>query len=147
MKKLRAQVIKYAKKLNITNLSALRSGNVSIRTNEKGVSGFYITPSGVKYSSLKPKDIVFVSLNGRFDKMKGKPSSEWRFHQDIYVNKKDAKAIVHAHSTCATAVSTHNKSIPAFHYMVGVAGGNDIKCAKYATFGTRNLSRNILSAL
>ena len=147
MKKLRIQVIKYAKKLNKTNLSALRSGNVSIRTNEKGVRGFYITPSGVKYSSLKPKDIVFVSLNGRFDKKKGKPSSEWRFHQDIYVNKKDAKAIVHAHSTCATAVSTHNKSIPAFHYMVGVAGGNDIKCSKYATFGTRSLSRNILSAL
>ena len=63
------------------------------------------------------------------------------------MNKKDAKAIVHAHSTCATAVSTHNKTIPAFHYMVGVAGGNDIKCAKYATFGTRNLSKNILYAL
>ena len=63
------------------------------------------------------------------------------------MNKKDAKAIVHAHSTCATAVSTHNKSVPAFHYMVGVAGGNDIKCAKYATFGTRNLSKNILTAL
>ena len=147
MKKLRAQVIKYAKKLNTTNLSALRSGNVSIRVKEKGIHGFYITPSGAKYSSLKTKDIVFVSLKGRFDKKKGKPSSEWRFHQDIYVNKKDAKAIVHAHSTCATAVSTHNKSIPAFHYMVGVAGGNDIKCSKYATFGTRSLSRNILSAL
>ena len=147
MKKLRAQVIKYAKKLNTTNLSALRSGNVSVRVKEKGVNGFYITPSGAKYSSLKTKDIVFVSLKGRFDKKKDKPSSEWRFHQDIYVNKKDAKAIVHAHSTCATAVSTHNKSIPAFHYMVGVAGGNDIKCSKYATFGTRSLSRNILSAL
>ena len=147
MKKLRAQVIKYAKKLNTTNLSALRSGNVSVRVKEKGVNGFYITPSGAKYSSLKTKDIVFVSLKGRFDKKKNKPSSEWRFHQDIYVNKKDAKAIVHAHSTCATAVSTHNKSIPAFHYMVGVAGGNDIKCSKYATFGTRSLSRNILSAL
>ncbi len=147
MKKLRAQVIKYAKKLNTTNLSALRSGNVSVRVKEKGVNGFYITPSGAKYSSLKTKDIVFVSLKGRFEKKKDKPSSEWRFHQDIYVNKKDAKAIVHAHSTCATAVSTHNKSIPAFHYMVGVAGGNDIKCSKYATFGTRSLSRNILSAL
>ena len=147
MKKLRAQVIKYAKKLNTTNLSALRSGNVSVRVKEKGVNGFYITPSGAKYSSLKTKDIVFVSLKGRFDKKKDKPSSEWRFHQDIYVNKKDAKAIVHAHSTCATAVSTHNKSIPAFHYMVGVAGGNDIKCSKYATFGTRSLSKNILSAL
>ena len=147
MKKLRAQVIKYAKKLNITNLSAIRSGNVSVRAKEKQVNGFYITPSGAKYSSLKPKDIVFVSLNGRFDKKKGKPSSEWRFHQDIYVNKKEAKAIVHAHSTCATAVSTHKKSIPAFHYMVGVAGGEDIKCAKYATFGTRSLSKSIITAL
>ena len=147
MKKPRSQVIKFAKKLNITNLSALRSGNVSIRAKEKNVNGFYITPSGVKYSSLKTKDIVFVTLTGRFDRKKGKPSSEWRFHQDIYVNKNDAKAIVHAHSTCATAVSTHNKSIPAFHYMVALAGGNDIKCAKYATYGTRELSKNILKAL
>ena len=147
MSKLKSEVIKYSKKLNATNLSALRSGNISARVKEKGVEGFYITTSGKKYSSLKTKDIVFVSLKGKFDRKKGKPSSEWRFHQDIYVNKKDAKAIVHAHSTCATAVSTHQKSIPAFHYMVAVAGGEDIKCAKYATFGTRNLSKNILSAL
>jgi len=145
--KLRASVIKYSKKLNTTNLSALRSGNISVRVKEKKTNGFYITPSGVKYSSLRTKDIVFVSLKGRFDKKKGIPSSEWRFHQDIYVNKKEAKAIVHAHSTCATAVSTHQKSIPAFHYMIGVAGGEDIKCTKYATFGTRKLSNNILSAL
>ena len=140
------QVIKFSKKLNSTNLSALRSGNISARAREKGVDGFYITPSGMRYDDLKPSDIVFVSLEGRFDK-KRKPSSEWRFHQDIYVNKKEAKAIVHAHSTCATAVSTHQKSIPAFHYMVAVAGGEDIKCTKYATFGTRKLSNNILSAL
>jgi len=145
--KLKSEVIRYSKKLNSTNLSALRSGNISVRTKEKNINGFYITPSGIKYSSLKPKDIVFVSLKGRFDKKKGIPSSEWRFHQDIYVNKKDAKAIVHAHSTCATAVSSHQKTIPAFHYMVGVAGGEDIKCTKYATFGTRKLSKNILSAL
>ena len=147
MKKLRASVIKYSKKLNTTNLSALRSGNISVRAKEKNVDGFYITPSGMKYSSLKTNDIIFVSLEGRFDKKKGIPSSEWRFHQDIYVNKKDAKAIVHAHSTCATAVSSHQKNIPAFHYMVGVAGGEDIKCSKYATFGTRDLSKNILLAL
>ena len=147
MKELRTEVIKYSKKLNSTNLSALRSGNISVRSKEKKIDGFYITPSGMKYSSLKPKDIVFVSLKGRFDKKKGIPSSEWRFHQDIYVNKKKAKAIVHAHSTCATAISSHQKSIPAFHYMVGVAGGEDIKCTKYATFGTRELSKNILSAL
>jgi L-fuculose-phosphate aldolase len=147
MSRLRLAVIRYSKKLNSTNLSALRSGNISVRTKEKNIDGFYITPSGVKYSSLKPKDIMFVSLKGKFDKKKGLPSSEWRFHQDIYVHKKEAKAIVHAHSTCATAVSTHQKSIPAFHYMIGVAGGEDIKCTKYATFGTRKLSNNILSAL
>ncbi len=147
MSKLKLKVIRYSKKLNSTNLSALRSGNISVRAKEKNIDGFYITPSGMTYSSLKPKDIVFVSLKGRFDKKKGIPSSEWKFHQDIYVNKKEAKAIVHAHSTCATAVSSHQKSIPAFHYMVGIAGGEDIKCTKYATFGTRNLSKNILSAL
>ena len=86
----KSQVIKFSKKLNTTNLSALRSGNISVRAKEKGVDGFYITPSGMKYSSLKTKDIVFVSLKGIVDKKKGKPSSEWRFHQDIYVNKKEA---------------------------------------------------------
>jgi L-fuculose-phosphate aldolase len=145
--KLKLEIIKFSKKLNITNLSALRSGNISIRAKEKGVDGFFITPSGMKYSSLKIKDIVFISLKGIFDKKKGIPSSEWRFHQDIYVNKKDAKAIVHAHSTCATAVSSHQKNIPAFHYMVAVAGGEDLKCTKYATFGTKKLSKNIIKAL
>jgi len=143
MKNLRFEVIKYAKMLNSKKLSALRSGNISIRYKD----GFLITPSGLKYSSLKNKNIVFVSLKGVFNKKKGIPSSEWRFHQDIYLNKKDAKAIVHAHSTCATAISAHGKSIPAFHYMVAMAGGNDIKCAKYGTYGTRQLSNNILKAM
>ena len=147
MSKLKLEIIKYSKKLNITNLSALRTGNISVRAKENGVEGFYITPSGMKYTSLKTKDIVFVSLKGMFDKKKNKPSSEWRFHQDIYVNKKEAKAIVHAHSTCATAVSSHQKNIPAFHYMVAVAGGEDLKCTKYATFGTKQLSKNIIKAL
>ena len=140
---LRAEVIKYAKMLNTKKLSALRSGNISSRYKD----GFLITPSGAKYSSLKNKDIVFVTLKGKFDKKKGIPSSEWRFHQDIYLNKKEAKAIVHAHSTCATAVSSHQKNIPAFHYMVAVAGGEDLKCTKYATFGTKQLSKNIIKAL
>ena len=147
MSKLKTAVIKYSRKLNITNLSALRSGNISVRAKENGIDGFYITPSGMKYASLKIKDIVFVSLKGIFNKKKNKPSSEWRFHQDIYVNKKEAKAIVHAHSTCATAVSSHQKNIPAFHYMVAVVGGEDLKCTKYATFGTKQLSKNIIKAL
>jgi len=75
------------------------------------------------------------------------PSSEWKFHQDIYINKPNAIAIVHAHSPYATAVSAHGKNIPAFHYMVALAGGNDIKCADYATFGTKQLSKNIIQAL
>ena len=143
MKNPRSEVIRYAKRLNSKNLSALRSGNISVRFKD----GFLITPSGLQYSLLKSKNIVFVSLKGKFDIKKGIPSSEWRFHQDIYLNKKDAKAIVHAHSTCATAISTHEKSIPAFHYMVAMAGGNDIKCAKYATYGTRSLSKNIIKSL
>ena len=136
------KVIKFAKLLNHRKLSALRSGNISLRHK----NGFLITPSGKKYSSLKVKDIVFVNLKGEFNK-KQKPSSEWRFHQDIYISKTKAKAIVHSHSTNATALSTHNKKIPSFHYMVALAGGSDIKCAKYATYGTRELSKNILKAL
>ena len=143
MKKIKAEIIKYSKMLNSRKLSALRSGNISVRYND----GFLITPSGKKYSSLKVSDIVFVSLKGNFDKKKGIPSSEWKFHQDIYKNKKEAKAIVHAHSTNATAIASHNKGIPSFHYMVAMAGGHDIKCAKYATYGTRELSKNILRAL
>ena len=136
------EVIKFAKMLNDKKLSALRSGNISLRYK----NGFLITPSGQKYSSLKEKDIVYINLDGEYNKNQN-PSSEWRFHQDIYNSKKNAKAIVHSHSTNATALSTHNKKIPSFHYMVALAGGVDIKCAKYATYGTRELSKNILKAL
>ena len=145
----RNQIIEYSLKLNYTNLSPLRSGNISLRGREDNVEGYLITPSGKKYETLKPEDIIFMGLNEEEEKkdLANQPSSEWRFHRDIYLNKKDAKAIVHAHSTCATAVSSHQKNIPAFHYMVAVAGGEDIKCTKYATFGTKNLSRNIIKAL
>ena len=143
MNKLKSEIIKFSKLLNSRKLSALRSGNISVRFKK----GFFITPSGKKYSSLKNKDIVYVSLNGKFDKKLGIPSSEWKFHQDIYLKKEAANAIVHSHSTNATALSVHKKSIPAFHYMVALAGGNDIKCANYATYGTRKLSENILRAL
>ena len=143
MNKIKSDIIKYAKMLNSKKLSALRSGNISIRYK----NGFFITPSGKKYSSLRNSNVVFVNLDGTFNKKKGIPSSEWKFHQDIYINRADAKTIVHAHSTNATAVSTHKKRIPAFHYMVAMAGGSDIKCAKYATFGTRTLSKNIILAL
>ena len=152
MLEIKKEVIKYAKKLNTENLSPLRSGNISMRGTNNGVDGFFITPSGIKYEDLVAESIVFLELNetNNLKKISDKiinPSSEWRFHQDIYIKKIDAEAIVHAHSTNATAVSAHGKNIPAFHYMVALAGGNNIKCAEYATFGTKELSQNILNAL
>ena len=152
MIELKKELIKYALKLNSTNLSPLRSGNVSARVTKDNVEGFYLTPSGKRYEDLVPEDIVFLSIKEEYDNLKLfnsslNPSSEWRFHQDIYRKKKEAKAIVHAHSPHATAVSSHGKSVPAFHYMVALAGGDDIKCAEYATFGTDELSINILRAL
>jgi L-fuculose-phosphate aldolase len=93
MKNLRSEIIKYSKMLNSKKLSALRSGNISARFKD----GFLITPSGKKYSSLKIKDIIYVSLEGKFDKIKGIPSSEWKFHQDIYLKKKRGKS----YSSCS----------------------------------------------
>ena len=145
----RNQIIEYSLKLNSTNLSPLRSGNISIRTKEDDKDGYLITPSGKKYETLKPEDIVFMSLNedAENEGSSNKPSSEWRFHRDIYLNKKEAQAIVHAHSPHATAVSSHGKTIPPFHYMIALAGGEDSKCAEYATFGTEELSKNVINAL
>ena len=152
MVELKKQIIEYAQKLNSTNLSPLRSGNVSIRVTHDNVEGFLITPSGKRYETLVLEDIVFLALKEKYDNLRMfnsslNPSSEWRFHQDIYLKKREAKAIVHAHSPHATAVSAHGKPIPAFHYMIALAGGDDIKCAEYATFGTSELSINILKAL
>ena len=145
----RNKIIKYSLKLNSTNLSPLRSGNISLRAKEDNKDGYLITPSGKKYETLKPEDIIFMGLDEEVEKndSANKPSSEWRFHRDIYLNKKNAQAIVHAHSPHATAVSSHRKTIPPFHYMIALAGGEDIKCAEYATFGTDELSKNIINAL
>jgi len=144
----RSQIIEYSLKLNSTNLSPLRSGNISLRAEESNKVGYLITPSGKKYETLKPEDIVFMGLNEEEkNDSTNKPSSEWRFHRDIYMNKKEADAIVHAHSPHATAVSSHGKPIPPFHYMIALAGGDDIKCAEYATFGTEELSNNVIKAL
>ena len=145
----RNKIIEFSLKLNSTNLSPLRSGNISLRSEENGNDGYLITPSGKKYETLKPEDIVFMRLNEEEENndSANKPSSEWRFHRDIYVNKEEAQAIVHAHSPHATAVSSHGKPIPPFHYMIALAGGEDINCADYATFGTEELSNNVIKAL
>ena len=143
------QIIEYSLKLNSTNLSPLRSGNISLRAKEDDKDGYLITPSGKKYETLKPENIVFMSLSEESEKndLANKPSSEWRFHRDISLNKIKSQALVHAHSPHATAVSSHGKPIPPFHYMIALAGGEDIKCANYATFGTKELSNNVIKAL
>ncbi len=145
----RNKIIEYSLKLNSTNLSPLRSGNISIRATEDDIEGYLITPSGRKYDTLRSEDIVFRGFNEDSESTDSdnKPSSEWRFHRDIYLKKKEAQAIVHAHSPHATAVSSHRKSIPPFHYMIALAGGEDIKCAEYGTFGSRELSENVIKAL
>ena len=139
---LRSALIATANELNDSGINQGTSGNLSVRTE----GGFLITPSGMKYSSLKPEHVVFMNLSGEHSSS-SKPSSEWRFHRDIYVARTDAGAIVHTHSVYATALACLNRHIPAFHYMVAAAGGRNIRCAPYATYGTQNLSDFAVAAL
>ena len=141
----RKEVIKYSINLNTTNLSPLRSGNISVRSIENSVEGFLITPSGKKYDTLKERDIVFVSNDGNHD-LNLKPSSEWKFHLDIYRNK-DCNSIVHAHSKFSVICSCLFKKIPAFHYMIALTGAKEINIADYALFGSEKLSKNILKSI
>lgn len=139
---LRREVIATALKMNALGINQGKSGNVSTRV----ADGFLITPTGIAYDKTKPEDIVEVRMDGGFS---GSvlPSSEWRFHRDIYAARDDVHAIVHTHSTFATTIAVHGKDIPAFHYMIAVAGGDNIRCAPYATFGTQELSDAAVAAL
>ena len=138
----RAAIIATAIQMNERRINRGKSGNVSARTE----TGFLITPSGLPYQSMRAEDIVAVTLGGVATGPR-LPSSEWRFHRDIYVDRPDAGAIVHAHSPFATTLACLGRAIPAFHYMVAMAGGKDIRCAPYATFGTQELSDGALVAL
>jgi L-fuculose-phosphate aldolase len=139
---LRAAIIATAMQMNERRINCGKSGNVSARTE----TGFLITPTGLSYQSMRPEDIAAVTFAGAATGRRA-PSSEWRFHRDIYVDRPDAGAIVHAHSSFATALACLGRGIPAFHYLVAVAGGKDIRCAPYATFGTQALSDSALVAL
>jgi len=136
------QIIDSCLAMNAHGINQGSAGNISARYRH----GFLITPSGIAYDCLKPEHIVFVDLQGNCDDALN-PSSEWRMHCDIYVNRAEAGAVLHAHPTFATALSCLRQEIPAFHYMVAVAGGNSIRCADYALFGTQALSDYMLEAL
>ncbi len=119
------------------------AGNASVRV----PGGLLITPSGVPYAELRPADVVELNPAGGVISGRLAPSSEWRFHCDILARRNDVGAVVHVHSAFATAIACTRRGIPAFHYMVAVAGGDSIRCAPYATFGTAALSRHALDAL
>lgn len=139
---LRRDVIETARALPRLGLTKGTSGNVSARTK----SGFLVTPSGIPYDALTEDKIVALDFDGcyRGDIL---PSSEWRMHLDFYLARPDCGAVVHCHSPRATALSCHRRGIPAFHYMVALAGGDRVDCADYASFGTRALSDAMIAAL
>lgn len=145
----RREIVAAARRMNALGINQGTSGNLSARVR----AGFLITPSALAYEGMRPGDIVALNADGRPHRQGGgkrpqrQPSSEWRIHRDIYAARPDAGAIVHTHSISATALACLGRGIPAFHYMVAVAGGHDIRCAQYATFGTQKLSDAALRAL
>ena len=136
------ELVRITKYLNDKDINRGSSGNLSFRT----TNGFIITPSSVPNNKLNEKSCVQMSFDGTY-KNKLKPSTEWRIHRDIYIKRKDIFAIIHTHPTFSTAIACMNVNIPPFHYMISIAGGDDIKCSKYATFGTEELSKNVIKAL
>jgi L-fuculose-phosphate aldolase len=138
----REAIISTGRRMNASGLNQGTSGNLSHRVE----NGFLVTPTGMEYDVLRPEDIVLMRFDGSHEGER-LPSSEWRFHRDILAARPEVNAVLHAHSLSSTAVSCLRRCIPSFHYMVAVAGGTDIRCAPYATFGTEELSRNAVAAL
>jgi L-fuculose-phosphate aldolase len=142
--KARRAVIETALAMSRSGLSPGRSGNVSCRFGD----GMLITPTGMAYEDIRPRDVVFVDAKGEVpDKKSRKPSSEWRFHLAAYQARPEMNAVVHTHSLNATVLACAHKPIPAFHYMVAVAGGSDIPVVPYDTFGTKELARHVAKGL
>ncbi len=145
-KSLRIEIIATAMKMNRLGVNHGKAGNVSAR----GGSGFLVTPTGINYDKLVFEDVVDMFIDDTPDGTYSGtilPSSEWRFHRDIYAARNDVHAIVHTHSLHATTLAVLGRDIPAFHYMVAAAGGPNIRCAPYATFGSQLLSDFALTAL
>lgn len=139
----RRKIIEIALEMDAKGFAPSKSGNVSLRTED----GFLITPTGIPYVQLKPVDLVHCGPDGAVISGRHRPSSEWPFHAAIYARRADIQAVVHNHSPRATALSCARKPIPAFHYMIAITGAAEIRCAKYATFGTQKLADKLIAAL
>ncbi|HEY6482975.1 MAG TPA: class II aldolase/adducin family protein [Steroidobacteraceae bacterium] len=131
------------RELGRRGLSHGTSGNVSVRRDQ---ASFYVSPTGIAGDALEPAEVALVEFDGSWSGSR-RPSSEWRFHREIFRSRADAGAIVHTHSQHATALACTRRGIPAFHYMVAVAGGADIRCAAYHTFGSPELAQSAVTAL
>jgi len=142
---LRSRIIELCLEMNRTGLNQGTSGNISARFKQQ----MLITPSGIPYDKLKPEDIASMPLETDDYVWEGprKPSSEWHFHRAILSNKATSHAVIHTHSMYATTLSIARMSIPACHYMIAAFGGNTVRCAEYATFGTPELSDSIIKAM
>jgi len=138
----REAMIALARRMNDSGLNQGTSGNLSHRVDE----GFLITPSGMDYDALLPEDIVLMRLDGTSEGRR-EASSEWRIHRDVLATRPEVGGVLHAHSMFSTSLACLRRPIPAFHYMVTRAGGENIRCADYATFGSEELSRHVLAAL
>jgi L-fuculose-phosphate aldolase len=140
----RQAIVDACRQMNTLGLNQGTSGNISIRQG----SAMLITPSATPYETMQPEQIAAMPLDGNGD-WSGPlpPSTEWRFHRDIMRHRADAAAIVHAHPTFCTALAIARREIPACHYMIAVFGGDNVRCAPYATFGTSELAAHALAAL
>jgi len=143
--KLREEIIAQARWMNASGLNQGTSGNISARHGDR----MLITPSATPYDAMEPEMIAAMPIDGEYGSWDGplKPSTEWRFHLDIMKAKPEVGAVVHTHSTYATVLAIAGKSIPACHYMIAAFGGMEIRCAPYATFGTKELSVHAIKAL
>ncbi len=139
---LREEIATRCRELNDRGINQGTSGNISARCGE----GFLISPSSFPYESMQPEHIVAMHFDGTHEGA-FKPSSEWRFHRDILRAREDVRAVIHAHPIYCTSIAIKGLDIPALHYMIVATGGDVIRCAEYATFGTQELSHNALTAL
>lgn len=139
----RDELVGTAKQMSALGLTPGMSGNVSVRHGD----ALYVTPSGMPYPDLVADDIVRIEHDGTVRPGQRTPTTEWRLHLDILGARQDVQAIVHTHSLFCTTISMLRRPIPAVHYMIVLAGSDDIPCAEYATFGSAQLALNAISAL
>lgn len=140
---LRSAVVRTAREMSARALGRGTSGNVSMRAPE----GMVVTPSALPYDAMETDDAVLMALNGEVLEGSRKPTTEWRLHAAVYRARPEVGGIVHTHATFCAALSTLRRDVPAFHYMVAAAGGDSIRCASYATFGSTELAESALVAL